>query len=167
MSNLGLRRAFRDAEIEVVETPVGDRHVVAEMRARGIGLGGEQSGHVIFAAHATTGDGLLTGLLVCDLVARSGRSLSDLAAQMTRYPQVLVNVRVAGRVDLEHAAGIRDAVQSIEHELGDSGRVLVRASGTEPLVRVMVEATSIAVAEAAAARLQGVVEEEFGTVSPS
>jgi phosphoglucosamine mutase len=161
MSNLGLRHALRDAGIEIVETPVGDRHVVAAMHERGIAIGGEQSGHIIFSEHATTGDGLLTGLLVCDLVTRAGARMSALAAQMTRYPQVLVNVRAAGRVDLEHATTVWDAVRAIEQELGDDGRVLVRASGTEPLVRIMVEAPAEAVANAAAERLRLVVEAKF------
>jgi phosphoglucosamine mutase len=161
MSNLGLRHAMRDAGVDVVETSVGDRHVVAAMQERGIVVGGEQSGHIVYAQHATTGDGALTGLLLCDLVQRAGARLSTLAAQMTRYPQVLVNVRV-GRVDLDHAPALWDAVHAVEAELGDDGRVLVRASGTEPLVRVMVEAGSRAVAEQAANRLKGVVEAEFG-----
>jgi phosphoglucosamine mutase len=162
MTNLGLRRALRAHDIGVVETPVGDRHVVAAMRERDLVLGGEQSGHIIFADHATTGDGLLTGLLVCDLVHRRTERLSTLAAQMTRLPQILVNVRVARRVDLAAAPEVTAAVQRIERELGEAGRVLVRASGTEPLVRIMVEAESEAGAEAAADQLRGVVEAEFG-----
>ncbi len=111
MSNIGLRRALRDAGIDVIETPVGDRYVVAEMQARDLALGGEQSGHIVYADHATTGDGLLTGLLLCDAVRRSGRPLSALAAQMVRFPQLLVNVRVARRVDLADAPELRDCVR--------------------------------------------------------
>jgi phosphoglucosamine mutase len=162
MTNLGLRRALRAHDIGVIETPVGDRHVVAAMRDRDLVLGGEQSGHIIFADHATTGDGLLTGVLVCDLVHRCGVPLSTLAAQMTPLPQVLVNVRVARRVDLADAPAVREAVQQIEGELGEQGRVLVRTSGTEPLVRVMVEAESQSVADDAALRLRNVVEAAFG-----
>jgi phosphoglucosamine mutase len=163
MSNLGLRRAFADAGIEVVETPVGDRQVVAAMRAHDLAMGGEQSGHIVYADHATTGDGLLTGLLICDLMCRSGSSLSVLAAAMTRYPQVLVNVRGARRRAPETTDTIAEEVRIVERELGERGRVLVRASGTEPLVRIMVEAESRTVAEAAAERLRAVVEAELGT----
>jgi phosphoglucosamine mutase len=128
-------------------------------------LGGEQSGHIVYSEHATTGDGLLTGLRVADLVRRSGRPLSDLAGQMTRVPQVLVNVRVARRVDVGASAVLDAAVRSIEAELGESGRVLVRGSGTEPLVRVMIEADSQSVADTAAERLRIVVVAEFGESS--
>ena len=163
MSNLGLRRALRARGVGVVETPVGDRHVVAAMQAHDLVLGGEQSGHIVFAQHATTGDGLLTGLRVADLLCRSARPLSVLAAQMTRVPQVLVNVRVAGAADIEASAALRAAVRSVEAELGDTGRVLVRASGTEPLVRVMIEADVQSVADDAAERLRGVVTSQFGS----
>ena len=152
MSNLGLRRALRAAGIEVVETPVGDRHVVAAMQEHDLVLGGEQSGHIVYSQYATTGDGLLTGLLVSDLVRRAQRPLSALAAQMTRVPQVLVNVRVARQVDVGSSAVLAAAVHRVEAELGETGRVLVRASGTEPLVRVMIEADVQAVADAAAER---------------
>jgi phosphoglucosamine mutase len=163
MSNLGLRRAMRAGGIRVVETPVGDRHVVAAMQTNDLVLGGEQSGHIVYSEYATTGDGLLTGLLVCDLVRRTNRPLSALAAQMTRVPQVLVNVRVARRVDPATSTALTDAVRGIEQELGETGRVLVRASGTEPLVRVMIEADAQSVADAAAERLRSVVTSEFGT----
>ncbi len=106
MSNLGLRRALRAGGIDVVETPVGDRHVVAAMQAHGLALGGEQSGHIVFSRYATTGDGLLTGLQVADLARAAGRPVSALAAQMARVPQVLVNVRVARRVDLDASAAL-------------------------------------------------------------
>lgn len=163
MSNLGLRRAMRAGGIRVVETPVGDRHVVAAMRANDLVLGGEQSGHIVYSEYATTGDGLLTGLLVCDLLRRTNQPLSALAAQMTRVPQVLVNVRVARRVDLATSTALAAAIQSIEQELGDTGRVLVRASGTEPLVRVMIEADAQSVADTAAERLRNLVTSEFGS----
>jgi phosphoglucosamine mutase len=162
MSNLGLRRALRPAGVDVVETPVGDRHVVAAMQKHDLALGGEQSGHIVFADFATTGDGLLTGLQVADLVSRSGGPLSALAAQMHRVPQVLVNVRVAGRVDVGASAALAGAVEQVERELGESGRVLVRGSGTEPLVRIMIEADEQVVADEAAERLRGVVTSEFG-----
>jgi phosphoglucosamine mutase len=165
MSNLGLQRALAAAGIGVVRTPVGDRHVVAAMQARDLVLGGEQSGHVVYASHATTGDGTLTGLLLCDLVRRSGRPLSELAAQMTRYPQVLANVRVRPGVDLEQAEALWEAVRAVERELGTEGRVLVRASGTEPLVRVMAEAESEEQARQTVTRLCALVEAEFGAAA--
>jgi phosphoglucosamine mutase len=157
MSNLGLRRALTAAGIDIVETPVGDRNVVAAMAERNLPIGGEQSGHIVFADLATTGDGVLTGLIVADLVARRRMPLSTLAAAMTRLPQVLVNVRLTGPVDLDRAS-IRDAVHQVEAELGERGRIVVRASGTEPLVRVMVEAPTEAEASAAAARVQAALE---------
>lgn len=161
MSNLGLRRALGAAGIGVVETPVGDRNVLAALEEHGLELGGEQSGHVIVPRLATTGDGLLTGLLLCDLAARSGRRVSELAGQMERFPQVLVNVRVAGRPDLTHAGGLWNEVAAVEEELGERGRVLVRTSGTEPLVRVMVEAATEREADLMVARLKTAVEEAF------
>jgi len=157
MSNLGLRRALTAAGVDIVETPVGDRHVVAAMAERNLPIGGEQSGHIVFADLATTGDGVLTGLIVADLVARRGVPLSAQAAAMTRLPQVLVNVRLSGPVDLERAS-VRDAVQQVEAELGERGRIVVRPSGTEPLVRVMVEAPTESEASAAAARVQAALE---------
>jgi phosphoglucosamine mutase len=140
MTNLGFHQAMRQAGISVVETAVGDRYVLEVIEREGFTLGGEQSGHVIFPEHATTGDGILTGLVLADIVARRGRSLAELAAvSMTRLPQVLVNLQVAGRAE-EVVLGARSAVDAAEAALGDRGRILVRASGTEPLVRVMVEA---------------------------
>jgi phosphoglucosamine mutase len=162
MSNLGLRRALRSGGIDVVETPVGDRHVVSAMQAHGLVLGGEQSGHIVFSQYATTGDGLLTGLQVADLARRTGRPVSALAAQMARVPQVLVNVRVARAVDLDTSTALTEAVRGVESDLGDTGRVLVRASGTEPLVRVMIEADVQSVADTAAERLRDVVVSQFG-----
>jgi phosphoglucosamine mutase len=161
MSNLGLRRALSRVGIGVVETPVGDRNVLAALEAHDLVLGGEQSGHVIRRDLATTGDGLLTGLLLCDLVQRGEHPLSEIAAQMVRFPQVLVNVRVSAAPDLDGAEKLQDEIAAIRRELGDAGRVLVRASGTERLVRVMVEAPTEATAEAAVARLRDAVEAEF------
>jgi len=133
----------------VVETPVGDRHVLAALEGRGLALGGEQSGHVIFRDLATTGDGLLTAVQALDAVVRAGRPLGELAGEaMTRLPQVLRSVRVAGDA-AEAVAGLAPAVAAVEGRLGAEGRVLVRPSGTEPLVRVMVEAPTEATAAAA------------------
>jgi phosphoglucosamine mutase len=161
MSNMGLRRALEAHGLRIDETPVGDRNVVQAMQADDLVMGGEQSGHIVFADYATTGDGLLTGLLIADLMRRTGRPLSDLAAQMTRYPQVLSNVRVAQRIDLATVPAIHDAVQAVENDLGPRGRVLVRASGTEPLIRIMVEAETQSLADEAVAQLRSVVEAEL------
>jgi phosphoglucosamine mutase len=140
MSNLGLRLAMRDAGITVVETPVGDRHLVAAMRKGRFVLGGEQSGHVILLDHATTGDGLLTALHLLATAAERGQPLGELAKVMTRYPQVLVSVPGVDRSLVSTSSELTDAVRAAEAELGESGRVLVRPSGTEQVVRVMVEA---------------------------
>ncbi len=140
MSNLGFRLAMRDAGIRVIEASVGDRYVLEQMQEHGAILGGEQSGHVIFRDHATTGDGLVTAVRFLSIARRAGVSVAELAGAMRRFPQVLVNVEVSRREALEGADEIWDAVRASEAELGETGRVLVRASGTEPLVRVMVEA---------------------------
>ena len=157
MSNLGLRRALAEHGIGFVKTPVGDRHVVAAMERDDLALGGEQSGHIIFGHRSRTGDGTLTGLLLAARAAETSRPLSELAAVMTRLPQVLVNVRVGGRVDLTSGA-VAAAIAGVEGELGDDGRVLVRPSGTEPLVRVMVEAPTTQRAEVAAQRIIAAIE---------
>jgi len=140
MSNLGLRLAMRKAGISVVETPVGDRHLIAAMLEGRYVLGGEQSGHVILLDHATTGDGLLTSLHLLATAARSGQPLGELAKVMTRYPQVLISVPGVDRSLVASSPELSKAVRAAEAELGESGRVLVRPSGTEPVVRVMVEA---------------------------
>lgn len=139
MSNLGLEVALREKGITLVRTPVGDRYVVEEMRRRDVNIGGEQSGHVIFLDHNTTGDGLITALGILAIRVRADRPLSELAGAMDRFPQVLVNVRVKERRDVTTDAKVATAIRDIESGLGDRGRVLVRASGTEPLIRVMVE----------------------------
>jgi phosphoglucosamine mutase len=157
MSNLGLHLAMKAHGIAVVTTAVGDRYVLEELRASGFALGGEQSGHVVLPAHATTGDGLLTALRLMSRMAETGKSLEDLAAVMNRLPQVLVNVPVADKAAVADSSEVRDAVGEVEAELGEEGRVLLRPSGTEQLVRVMVEATAQATAQAAADRLAGVV----------
>jgi phosphoglucosamine mutase len=161
MSNIGLHRAMRDAGIAVVKTRVGDRYVLEELGARGLSLGGEQSGHVIMADHATTGDGLLTGLHLMAEVAATGRRLSELAAEIEIFPQVLLNVRGVDRTRAHGDPELDAAVAAAEAELGDSGRVLLRPSGTEPVVRVMVEASDLHVAETVAASLADVVRERL------
>jgi phosphoglucosamine mutase len=139
MSNLGLHVAMRDRQIKVVTTPVGDRYVVEEMQRSGYNLGGEQSGHIVFLDHNTTGDGLITGLAVLALMVETGKPLSMLRQVMQRFPQVLENLRVSSKPDVESLPAVAAAISAAERELGDRGRVLVRYSGTEPLLRVMVE----------------------------
>ncbi|MFM7734539.1 MAG: phosphoglucosamine mutase, partial [Alphaproteobacteria bacterium] len=139
MSNLGLEVALREIGCELLRTPVGDRYVVEAMVRHGVSLGGEQSGHVLFLEHNTTGDGLVTALAILAIMAETGRPLSELARAMTRYPQVLVNVRVRERRDFTRVPGVAGVLADVEAALGDRGRVLLRASGTEPLYRVMVE----------------------------
>ncbi|HYN31306.1 MAG TPA: phosphoglucosamine mutase [Ilumatobacteraceae bacterium] len=162
MTNLGFRLAMRNAGIHVVETGVGDRYVLEALAVGGYSLGGEQSGHVIFADHATTGDGVLTALALLDAVKRSGQPLAELAAAaMTSLPQVLVNVVVARRAP-DVAELLAVDIERVEQSLGGAGRVLVRASGTEPLVRVMVEAPTHAAAVAAADDLAAAAHRLFG-----
>ena len=161
MTNLGFRRAMAEHGIEVVQTAVGDRYVLESMRSGGHTLGGEQSGHIIFLDRATTGDGILTGLKLLSIVARASKPLSELARVMRRLPQVLVNVRVAARDGLQSSNVTWHAVSEEQARLGERGRVLVRASGTEPLVRVMVEAESEDEAQGVARRLSAVIEREL------
>jgi phosphoglucosamine mutase len=162
MSNLGLRRALEEAGIRMLETAVGDRFVAEEMARSGAALGGEQSGHVIFADHAATGDGILTAVRFLSLARRRGVPVSDLAASMRRYPQVLENVPVASGADLDGRPDIEEAIREAQAALGDQGRVLVRPSGTEPLVRVMVEARTEEEAREHARRVARVVGEALG-----
>lgn len=161
MANLGFVRALENAGITVVTAPVGDKFVAEAMVDNGAILGGEQSGHIIFGAHATTGDGCLTALKIAEIVADSGTTLSELAHVFDPYPQVLMNVQVDEPGKLEGAAAVWDAVRAAEQDLGADGRVLVRASGTEPLVRVMVEATDETTARRTAKNLVEIVEREL------
>ena len=147
MSNLGLRRAMAEHSIRMLETAVGDRYVLEALGEHGLSLGGEQSGHVIMTEYSTTGDGILTGLHLVAEMARSGKSLAELASVMTVYPQVLVNVRGVDHHALGSDSVIAEAVISAELRLGDTGRILLRPSGTEPMVRVMVEAEHQSVAD--------------------
>jgi phosphoglucosamine mutase len=163
MSNLGLRRALAAHGVELVETPVGDRNVLAALEERGLSLGGEQSGHVILSDLATTGDGTLTGLLLLDVMARRGRPLSELAAVVEPLPQVLRSVEVSDGTGVERDGEFRAELDSVKQELGSDGRVLVRRSGTEPVVRVMVEAPTAEQAETAATRLAAAVERACGS----
>jgi phosphoglucosamine mutase len=159
MSNLGFRDAMRAAGIHVVETPVGDRYLIAAMLDGKYVLGGEQSGHIIMLDHATTGDGLLTGLHLLAEAARQDRPLADLVSVMTRYPQVLISVPGVDKARVASSVALADAVAAAEAELGDAGRVLVRPSGTEPAVRVMVEAADSVQAERLADLLADAIKE--------
>ena len=161
MSNLGFMHAMAESGIEVVTTAVGDRYVLEAMLQSDFNLGGEQSGHVIMRDHANTGDGLLTALQLLAEVKRSGQTLQELSRVMVRFPQVLINVKNVAKERLAISTAIADAVKAAEAELGSNGRVLLRASGTEPLVRVMVEAQSDAVAQSVASKLAQVVETEL------
>ncbi|MFY1697657.1 phosphoglucosamine mutase [Solwaraspora sp. WMMD791] len=157
MSNLGLRLAMSREGVRLVETKVGDRYVLEELRSGGYALGGEQSGHIVLPSFATTGDGVLTGLQLMSRMAATGRSLAELAATVTKLPQVLINVPVGDRIAGTEAPAVRAAAQSAEAELGGTGRVLLRPSGTEPLVRVMVEAATVADARSVAERIADAV----------
>jgi phosphoglucosamine mutase len=161
MSNLGLHRAMSEHGISIVTTAVGDRYVLEALGEGGFTLGGEQSGHVIMTEYATTGDGILTGLHLVAEMARTGKTLAELAAIMTVFPQVLVNVRDVNHSALAENDGVAAAVAIAESELGDTGRVLLRPSGTEPMVRVMVEAESQEVADAQAHALAEIVRVEL------
>lgn len=162
MANLGFRRALIERGIQVLSAPVGDRFVAQAMADHGAVLGGEQSGHIIFAQHSTTGDGILTGLQIAHILRSSDEEMSKMAHFFEPFPQVLVNVPVADKNQLDDSTAIWEAVGEAEGRLGDDGRVLLRASGTEPIVRVMVEAADQAVAQGTAERLSDIVEKELG-----
>jgi phosphoglucosamine mutase len=159
MSNLGFKLAMREAGLTVVETAVGDRYVLEAMKEGGFTFGGEQSGHVILLDHATTGDGVLTSLQLLSAMARRGRPLDELAKVMTRLPQVLINVRGVDKARAKTSPELAAAIAEAEAELGETGRVLIRPSGTEPMVRVMVEAAAQDQAHAIATRLSEVVRQ--------
>ncbi len=165
MSNLGLKIAMAEHGIQLIQANVGDRYVLEELDANHLSLGGEQSGHIIFRESATTGDGILTGLQLAAEMARTGKTAAELAAVMTVYPQVMVNVRGVDRHALDSDSGVADAVRAAEKRLGDTGRVLLRPSGTEPLVRVMVEAADQAAAESIAEELAAVVRDRLSVKS--
>jgi phosphoglucosamine mutase len=158
MANLGFKKAMQAADIAVVEPGVGARYVLEAMRAQGLVLGGEQSGHIVMLDHATTGDGLLTALQLLAQMARTGRTLAELAAAVTKFPQVLINVRDVDRDALASSVDVRMAVLQAQEELADSGRVLLRPSGTEPVIRVMVEAATIEQAEQIGEALARIVQ---------
>jgi phosphoglucosamine mutase len=161
MANLGFEVAMREQGIQVVKTRVGDRYVLEQMQAMEANLGGEQSGHIIFLDYNTTGDGLVTALQFACMARKEGKPVSELVSVMAHYPQVLINVQVSDRSRLATSAAVARAIHAAENELGETGRVLVRASGTEPLVRVMVEASQEDQAQALADRLVEIVQREL------
>ena len=162
MSNLGFMHAMKESGIKLETTAVGDRYVLENMLTNDYSLGGEQSGHVIMRGFANTGDGVLTALALMQEVVRTGKTLQELASTMVRFPQVLINVKDVAKDKLQMSTPISEAVKAAENRLGDSGRVLLRASGTEPLIRVMVEAASDSLAQEVARELADIVKSELG-----
>jgi phosphoglucosamine mutase len=162
MANMGLEKALADSGIELLRTPVGDKYVLEEMNRRGAALGGEQSGHVIFREYATTGDGLVTARMLLEVLAVSQKPLSELRRRLPVFPQKLENIRVKRKTPFEQVPVLAEAVSNAERELGDRGRVLVRYSGTEPLVRIMVEAQDPADVERHTGRLAQIFRAELG-----
>jgi phosphoglucosamine mutase len=160
MSNMGLHLAMRAAGIEVRTTAVGDRYVLEELRAGGYALGGEQSGHIVMPALGSTGDGIVTGLRLMSRMAQTRTPLADLASAMNTLPQVLINVEVADKATVAAAPSVQAAVADAEAELGDTGRILLRPSGTEQMVRVMVEAPDEDTAKQIAHRVASCVSEQ-------
>ncbi|SFE83951.1 phosphoglucosamine mutase [Alteribacillus iranensis] len=162
MSNLGLYKALEQIGIDTKKTAVGDRYVMEEMRKGGYSLGGEQSGHIIFLDHVKTGDGMLTALQLVDIMKSTGKPLSELAAEMEKFPQKLVNVRVVNKHDIHTNTQIAEAIERVEEEMGGNGRILVRPSGTEPVVRVMAEAETEELCDKYVQQIAAVVEKHMG-----
>ncbi len=162
MSNLGLYKAFAALDIETKQTAVGDRYVMEEMRKGDYILGGEQSGHIIFLEHITTGDGMLSALQLINVMKATGKPLSELAAEMPKFPQLLKNVKVTDKYAVEENDKVKEAIAKVEEKMAGDGRVLVRPSGTEPLVRVMVEARTEDLCEEYVQEIVDVVEAELG-----
>jgi phosphoglucosamine mutase len=162
MSNMGLEAALRRNDIRMLRAPVGDKYVLERMQQEQASLGGEQSGHILFPHLATTGDGLLTALVVLDVVRRSGRHLHELVADLKVFPQVIVNVRVREKRPLDQIATVTDTIRAAEEELAESGRVVVRYSGTEALARVMIEAESEEAMHRHADRIAAAIRAELG-----
>ena len=162
MSNMGLEAALKRSGIQMLRAPVGDRYVLEEMQKRNAALGGEQSGHILFPHLATTGDGLLTALVVLDLIDRTGQTIDELTGDLRVFPQVIVNVKVREKKPLGAIPGVADAICAAEEELKDSGRVVIRYSGTEPLARVMIEAESEAAMRRHAEAIAAAIRAELG-----
>jgi phosphoglucosamine mutase len=157
MSNLGMRHALRDLDICFIEADVGDRFVMEQMKAHNAILGGEGSGHIICLDKATTGDAMIAALQVLEVLAKRGKSLSELKSEMQKYPQVLINVKTEGKIDLNQHTILKQTQLEVEKALGDEGRVLIRASGTEPLIRVMVEGKDLDLVQQSAEQLADVL----------
>ena len=162
MSNIGFYHAIKEEEIESIKTNVGDRFVVEEMRKNGFNLGGEQSGHIVFLDHSTTGDGLLSGIHLMQVMKETGMTLSELASKVKTYPQELINIRVTDKEAVMEHPRVLEVIAEVEAEMGGDGRVLVRASGTDQLLRVMTEAPTQEKVTAYCTRIADVVREEFG-----
>lgn len=162
MSNLGFYKALENEGIKSNKTKVGDRYVVEEMRKGNYNLGGEQSGHIVMMDYNTTGDGLLTGVQLAAVIKMSGKPLSELAAQMKKYPQSLINVKVTDKHHVEDNEDVKKVMDEVETEMNGEGRILVRPSGTEPLVRVMVEASTDEDAQRFAQRIADKVQSKMG-----
>jgi phosphoglucosamine mutase len=162
MSNLGFYKGLEENGVQSVQTAVGDRYVVEEMKKNGYNLGGEQSGHIIFLDYNTTGDGLLTGLQLANIMKATNKPLSELAAEMKKYPQVLVNIRVTDKHHVTDNEKVKAVIEEVEAEMNGNGRILVRPSGTEPLVRVMAEAATAELCQEYVNRIAAVVQEEMG-----
>jgi phosphoglucosamine mutase len=161
MSNLGFYKGLESHGIHSIPTAVGDRYVVEEMKKNGYNLGGEQSGHIIFLDYNTTGDGLLTGLQLVNIMKATQKPLSELAGEMKKFPQKLVNVRVTDKNHVTDNVRVKAVIEQVEQEMAGDGRILVRPSGTEPLVRVMAEAPSEELCETYVNRIVAVVKEEM------
>jgi phosphoglucosamine mutase len=162
MSNLGLELAFKERGIRMIRTAVGDKYVMEEMLKNGYAIGGEQSGHVIYADHLFTGDGLATALLVLRAMIESGRELAELAGELTTYPQVLVNVKVKERKDVNTVPGDAAVIDRVTKAMDGNGRILIRYSGTEPLLRIMLEGKDDATIKAWAEDIAAAVRAELG-----
>jgi len=162
MSNMGLEAALKRSGIAMLRAPVGDKYVLEEMQRCGAALGGEQSGHIIFTGRSTTGDGLLTALLVLDVIHRSGKSLAELVSDLKVFPQIIVNVKVRERRPLDSIPPVADAIRAAELELAESGRVVIRYSGTETLARVMIEADSELAMRTHAENIANAIRQEIG-----
>jgi phosphoglucosamine mutase len=166
MSNMGLEAALKRSGITMLRAQVGDRYVLELMQQRNAALGGEQSGHILFPHLATTGDGLLTSLVVLDLIARTGKTIEELTADLKVFPQVIVNVKVREKKPLEEIPSVAERIRAAEVELADSGRVVIRYSGTEALARVMIEAESETAMQRHAEAIAGAIRSELGLVIP-
>jgi phosphoglucosamine mutase len=159
MANLGLELALKEREIEMVRTKVGDRFVTEELLKRNATLGGEQSGHILFLDKAPTGDGIWTALMVLEVIKETGNTLSELSTCMKKYPQVLINVKVKSKPPLESVPGVKKALEKVESQLGDEGRVVLRYSGTEALARVMIEGPEQKTIEGMAGKIADAIDE--------